>query len=131
MYVETDFLAALAKNEDWLQEPALRAIEEHDDLHTSILSYAELLVLLYERENDGYDVDVSRAIADLLELVPIEPAAHEQAVLAAGAFLDEYQLTPFDALHAGVVANGDVAVLSSEADYDVVGLERIPLVPDE
>ncbi|WP_129112850.1 type II toxin-antitoxin system VapC family toxin [Halegenticoccus tardaugens] len=127
MYVETDFLTALVKDEDWLREPALRALEERDDIHTSILAYAEVLVLFYNREEAEYEIDVPRAIANLLEIVPIVPEDHEDAVLAAAAFLDEYHMTPFDALHAGVVATGEGAVLSSEKDYDTVGLERTPL----
>ncbi|ELZ90468.1 PIN domain-containing protein [Haloferax sulfurifontis] len=130
MYVETDFLIALVKNEDWLRESALEALEERDDIHTSILAYAEVLVLFYDREQSEYDVDAPRAIANLLELVPITPKEHEDAVLAAAAFLGEYHLTPFDALHAGVIATSDEEVLSSEQDYDTVGLDRIPLEPD-
>ena len=130
MYVETDFLTALVKDDDWLREPALRALEERDDLRTSILAYAEVLVLLYDREQSESEIDAPRAITNLLELVPIEPEEHEDAVLAAAAFLDEYDMTPFDALHAGVAATGDEAVLSSEQDYDTVGLERTPLEPD-
>jgi len=130
VYVETDFLTALVKDDDWLREPALRALEERDDLRTSILAYAEVLVLLYDREQSESEIDAPRAITNLLELVPIEPEEHEDAVLAAAAFLDEYDMTPFDALHAGVAATGDEAVLSSEQDYDTVGLERTPLEPD-
>lgn len=130
MYVEIDFLTALVKEEDWLREPALRTLEERDDIHTSILAYAEVLVLFYNREAAEYEIDVPRAIANLLELVAIAPEEHEDAVLAAAAFLEEYHLTPFDALHAGVVATGEGTVLSSEKDYDTVGLERTPLEPD-
>lgn len=133
MYVETDFLTALVKDADWLRESALRALEERDDIHTSILAYAEILVLFYDREQAEYEIDAPRAIANLLELVPIQPDTHEDAVLAAAAFLEEYQLTPFDALHAGMAATGDGRVLSSEQDYETVGLTRLPLetYPDE
>lgn len=130
MYVETDFLTALVKNEDWLRESALEALQERDDVHTSILAYAEVLVLFYDREQSEYDIDAPRAIANLLELVPITPKEHEDAVLAAAAFLEEYHLTPFDALHAGVIATSGEEVLSSEQDYDTVGLDRTPLEPD-
>ena len=130
MYVETDFLIALVKDDDWLQDAAIRALEEHDDLHTSILSYAEVLVLLYDREAAEYGIDAPRAVTNLLELVPIVPEAHEDAVLAAAAFLDEYDLTPFDALHAGLITTGEERVLSTEQDYDTVGLDRVPLTPD-
>lgn len=127
MYVETDFLIALVKNQDWLRESALEPLEERDDIHTSILAYGEVLVLFYDREQTEYDIDVPRAIANLLELVPISPKEHEDAVLAAAAFLEENRLTPFDALHAGVIATSGAEVLSSEQDYDKVGLDRIPL----
>ncbi|ELZ92983.1 PilT protein domain-containing protein [Haloferax mucosum ATCC BAA-1512] len=130
MYVETDFLIALVKNEDWLRDSALEALQERDDIHTSILAYAEVLVLFYDREQSEYDIDAPRAIANLLELVPITPKEHEDAVLAAAAFLEEYRLTPFDALHAGVIATSGEEVLSSEQDYDTVGLDRTPLEPD-
>jgi predicted nucleic acid-binding protein len=127
MYVETDFLTALVKDDDWLKAAALRALDEHDDIHTSILSYAEVLVLFYDRDSAEYDIDVPRAVSNMLELVPIVPQAHEDAVLAAAAFIDEYDLTPFDALHAGLVTTGKGRVLSTEQDYDTVGLDRTPL----
>jgi len=130
VYVETDFLTALVKDDDWLQEAAVQALEERDDVHTSILAYAEVLVLFYDREASEYEINPTRAITNLLELVPIVPEHHEEAVLAAAAFLDEYELTPFDALHAGLVTTGDGQVLSSERDYDTVGLDRVPLDPD-
>ena len=129
MYVETDFLTALVKDDDWLQDAAIRALEERDDIHTSILAYAEVLVLFYDRETTEYEIDAPRAITNLLELVPIEPEEHEDAVLAAAAFLDEYELTPFDALHAGLIATGEGCVLSTEQDYDTVGLDRTAFGP--
>ena len=130
MYVETDFLIALVKDDDWLQDAAIRALEERDDIHTSILAYAEVLVLFYDRDDGKYEIDAPRAITNLLELVPIAPEAHEDAVLAAAAFLDEYDLTPFDALHAGLITTGEGRVLSTEQDYDTVGLDRTPLEPE-
>jgi len=130
VYVETDFLIALVKSDDWLQDAALAALDEREDLHTSLLAYAEVLVLFYDREAGADEVDAPRPITNLLELVPIEPAAHEDAVLAAAAFLDEYDLTPFDALHAGIVATSEERVLSTEQDYDTVGLDRVPLASE-
>lgn len=126
MYVEADLLVALVKDDDWLGEPAVRALDAYD-VHTSILAYAEVLVVFYDRDDATYDVDAPRAITNLLELVPIEPASHEEAVLAAAAFIEEYDLTPFDALHAGVVATSGERVLSTEEDYDAVGLDRVAL----
>lgn len=127
MYVESDFLVALVKRDDWLRDAAIEAIEERDDLHTSILAYAEVLVLFYSREESAYEIDAPRAITNLLELVPIVPDEHEEAVLAAAAFLDEYDMTPFDALHAGLVTVSGGRVLSTERDYDAIGIDRVPL----
>jgi predicted nucleic acid-binding protein len=131
VYVETDFLVALVRDDDWLHDAAVAALDEHadEDIHTSILSYAELLVLFYERDQAGYTIDAPRAIGNLLELVPVEPTSHEDALLAAATFIDDEDLTPFDALHAGLVAAGDGRVLSSETDYDAVGLDRTVLAP--
>jgi len=132
VYVETDVLVALAKDDDWLQDAAVQALDEYeDDVQTSILAYAELLVVLYDRDTEGYDVDVTRALTNLLELVPIVPGVHEDAVLAAAAFLEEEDLTPFDALHAGLAVAHDERVLSSERDYDAIDVDRVPLEDGE
>lgn len=127
MYVETDFLTALVKDDDWPQEAAIRALDERDDIHTSILTYAEVLVLFYDRETAEYEIDAPWAITNLLELVLTVSKRHEDAVLAAAAFLDEYELTPFDALHPRLVTTSEERVLSTEQDYDTVGLNRTPL----
>jgi hypothetical protein len=67
MDVETDFLEDIVRDDDWPQEPATEALATDDDRYTSILADAELLVLLYDREEAGYDVDVPRALTNLLE----------------------------------------------------------------
>ena len=69
MYVEPDFLTALVKDDDWLRDTAIHALKEHDDIHTSILAYGEVLVLFYDREAAEYEIDAPRALTNLLELV--------------------------------------------------------------
>lgn len=130
VYVETDLLGALIKDDEWLRESAITALEEHEEIYTSILSYAEVLVLFYDRDSAEYDIDVARAVTNLLELVPVTPAEHEEAILAAATFIEEDGLTSFDALHAGLVTAREERVLSTEQDYDTVSLARIPLAPD-
>lgn len=126
MYVETDFIVALAKDSDWLKENAEEALEDEDlELSTSILGYAEFLLLA-----DRYDVDRVKAVSNLLELVPVEPEEHSQAVLKAAKYQDEHGLTTFDALHAGLAETRNAGILSSEQDYDALDLERVPLEPD-
>jgi predicted nucleic acid-binding protein len=128
VYVETDFLVSLLKDEDWLQESAIETLAERS-VHTSILAYAEVLVLFYDREQASDSIDTPRAITNLLEVVPVVPEAHADAVLAAAAFLDEYDMTPFDALHAGVVTTGDGEICSTDGIFDEIGLDREPLEP--
>lgn len=130
MFVETDFLFALVNEDDWLHTEATAALETYDDIHTSILAYAELLVLLYDRQSAGFEIDVGRAITNLLEVVRISPTEHEDAVLAAADFIEEFDLTPFDALHAGMIVISGDQVLSTEQDYDALGLDRVSLEPE-
>lgn len=122
MYLETDFLLALSKDSDWLKARAEEVLEEEEEVATSILSYAELL-LLAER----YDIDRVRAVANLLEIVPALPEEHAQAILKAARYQEEHGMTTFDALHAGMVDTWDTEVVSSESDYDDLDIERLPL----
>ena len=96
-------------------------------VHTSLTAYTEFLVYWYDEDTGEYAVDAGTIVPNLLELVPVQPVEHEEALLAAAAFIDEYGTTPFDSVHAGIAhSNGDT-VLSTEQDYDTVGIERVPL----
>jgi len=128
MYVETDFLFALAKPDDWLQ-PEAEAALEREDVHTSLLAYAEFLVRAYE-PGEGFGFDVSGTAANLLELVPVRPEADEAALLAAVTYLDEYDVTPFDAIHAGIASTRGGQILASDAVFDELDVERHPLEPN-
>jgi len=127
MYVETDFLFALAKSDDWLQ-PEAEAALEREDVHTSLLAYAEFLVRTYE-PGEGFAFDVSGTVADLLELVPVRPDADEAALLAATVYLDEHDVTPFDAIHAGIATARGGRILASDAVFDELDVDRHPLEP--
>jgi len=126
MYVESDFLFALAKSDDWLGANA-RAALEAETVHTSMVAYTEFLVYWYDQDAGEYRLDAATVVPNLLEAVPVRPAEHEEALLVASAFLDEFDLTPFDAVHAGIAHMEGEDVLSSERDYDAVGLDRVPL----
>ena len=128
MYVETDFLFALAKSDDWLQ-PEAEAALECEDVHTSLLAYAEFLVRAYE-PGEGFRFDVSGTVANLLELVPVRPEADEAALLAATVYLDEHDVTPFDAIHAGIASSRGGEILASDAVFDELDVERHPLEPN-
>ena len=123
VYVETDVLGALAKDSDPLKENAEEVLRDEDiEVSTSILAYAEFL-LLAER----YDFDRVRAVSNLLDMVPVLPEEHSQAVLKAAKYQEEHGMTTFDALHAGLAETRDARILSSEGDYDALDIERVAL----
>jgi len=126
MYVESEFLFALAKPSDWLKADAEAALAEYD-VHTSLMTYTEFLVYFYDPEEAEYMLPVTALIPNLLELVPVHSEADEQALLTATAFIDEYGLTPTDAVHAGIAQARGEPVLSTDTAYDAVGIDRVPL----
>lgn len=124
VYVETDFLLALAKDSDWLLESAEEALTEYE-IETSAFSYLEL-ILARER----YEFDYVPLTANLLELVPVRAEEEKQVVLKAVNYYDE-GMTPFDAFHAATTETRGMDVLSSERDYEDIDVSRIKLEPTD
>jgi predicted nucleic acid-binding protein len=122
VYVETDFLLALAKDSDWLQQSAEEALDEYD-VETSAFSYLELL---FARER--YEFEYVPLVANLLELVPVRDEEARQIVLKAVNYYDE-GMTSFDAFHAATAETRTLNVLSSEKDYEAIEVERVLLEP--
>ena len=120
VYVETDFLLALAKDSDWLRGPAEEALNEYE-VETSPVSYLELLLA-----RERYEFDYVTLVANLLELVPVQDQEEKQIVLKAVNYYDE-GMTPFDAFHAATTETRGMAVLSSEKDYADIEVARVPL----
>lgn len=124
VYVESDFLVALAKGPDWLQAEAENALAEHD-VETSAFAYLEILLA-----RERYEFDYVPLIANLLELVPVRDTEEHQIVLKAVNYYAD-GMTPFDAFHAATAETRERAVLSSEQDYDTINVERLPLEPTD
>ncbi|AFZ74677.1 PIN domain-containing protein [Natronobacterium gregoryi] len=122
VYVETDFLLALVKDSDWLQQSAEEALDEYD-VETSAVSYLELLLA-----RERYEFDYVPLVANLLELVPVRDEEERQIVLKAVNYYDE-GMTAFDAFHAATAETRTLDVLSSEKDYEDIEVERVPLEP--
>ena len=122
VYVETDFLLALAKDTDWIQESAEAALDEYE-VETSAFSYLELLLA-----RERYKFEYRPLVANLLELVPVRDEEEKQVVLKAVNYYEE-GMTPFDAFHAATAETRGMDVLSSENDYDGIEIERAPLEP--
>jgi len=126
VYVESDLLFALAKPSDWLKADA-KAVVDAEEVYTSITAYTEYLQYFYDPDAAEYTVPVSEVIPNMLEMVPVHPTEHEQALLAAVAFINDHNLTPADAVHAGIAHVEGETIISTEQDYDLVGVERIDL----
>ena len=124
VYVETDFLLALAKDSDWLQQSAEEALEEYD-VETSAFSYLELLLA-----RERYEFEYVPLVANLLELVPVRDEKERQIVLKAVNYYEE-GMTAFDAFHAATAETRTLNVLSSEKDYEDIEVERVPLEPTD
>lgn len=124
VYVETDFLLALAKDSDWLQGSAEDALNEYE-VETSAFTYLELLLA-----RERYEFDYVPLVANLLELVPVRDEEEKQIVLKAVNYYAE-GMTSFDAFHAATAETRGVDVLSSEQDYEDIEVDRVPLEPDD
>ena len=109
MYVETDFLLALLKDEDWLQESAKQVYEENkDELWTRDYTMIELMLVSYRE-----DKNVLKTVAGACKLIEIKG---DQALMKkAASYVTENDFTPLDAIHL-VSSEGD-KILSTEEDY--------------
>jgi predicted nucleic acid-binding protein len=118
MYVETDFVLALIKDDDWLSERAEEIYRENrEDLWTSEYTLLELMLVAYRE-----DRNVLRIVSETMDLLEVkgDPGRMESAAV----YVEEEGLTPFDAVHlAG--SNGD-KIVSSDKRYDEFA-ERLPL----
>jgi predicted nucleic acid-binding protein len=122
VFVETDFLLALAKDDDWLQERAEDVLDEREVV-TSPFAYLEVLIVL-----ERHQFDYVRLFANLLDIVPVGNETEQQVVLKAVAYVED-GMTPFDAFHAATAETRGLSVLSSDRAYDDVDPERLPLEP--
>lgn len=122
LYVETDFILALMKEDDWLRERAEVVYEERgDDLWTARDTLVELMMVAYR---EGWNVE--RVVADTTAL--LEVRGDTDSVLAAASHVQEHGFTPFDALH--LVNAAGAPIVSSDDSYDEFS-ERIPLEPPD
>lgn len=122
LYVETDFILALIKPDDWLRRRAEAIYETHgEDLWTARDTLIELMMVAYR---EGWNVE--RVVADANALLRV--TGDTDSVLAAASHVAENGFTPFDALH--LVNSRGSPIVSSDATYDGFS-ERISLAPDD
>lgn len=110
LYVEADFLLALIKSDDWLQDRAEAIFEEYgSDLFTNRDTLVELMMVAYRE-----DWHVERVVANAKALIEVQ--GDVESVLAAASFVSEHGMTPYDALH--LVHSGSSPIVSSDKAYD-------------
>jgi predicted nucleic acid-binding protein len=108
--VDTDFLLALIRDEDWLGEAAETVYRDHrSGLWTSRFTLVELLLVAYREDRNA-----ERVIANATELVTVR--GDVDTVVAAATYVEHHGLTPFDAVHL-VESAGDT-IVSSDETYD-------------
>lgn len=108
MYVETDFLLALIKDDDWLGEAAEGCIIDLESW-TSPFALIKLLLVAY-RES----LDAERVVANAAELVPVR--GDMAWIMAAATYVSDHGFTPFDALH--LVESKGATIVSSDDTYE-------------
>jgi len=117
IYADTDFFVALIKEDDWLQERAKELLEKHrGEIRTSLPTFIELFLL-----SEDYEWDRDRMVANVLELV--ETDFDENIPFQASEYMSG-GLNVFDAFQA---ACSDRTIISSDKEFDGIGLERVEL----
>ena len=118
LYVETDFILALIKDDDWLRERAQAIYDAHrDELWTARDTLIEVMMVTYR---EGWNVE--RVVSSTNAL--LEVTGDTESVLAAASHVQENGFTPFDALH--LVHASDSPIVSSDSSYDGFA-DRVPL----
>lgn len=123
IYADTDFFIALVKDDDWLQERAATiAIENDGQIYTSRATLLELLMI-----SDRFEFDRMAALSYALEIAEI--SEDETVLFQAADYMEQYDLTAFDAYHVAY-ADGD-PIVSSDKAFDDITDERISIERDE
>lgn len=118
MYVETDFILALLKDDDWLQQAAEEVYESNrEELETSKYTLIELMILSYR---EGWNP--LKIVSNASKLVEVNRETDD--IKAAASHMEDKEMTPFDALH--LVSSDDEKILSSDKKYDEY-TERVAL----
>lgn len=110
MYVETDFLLALLKDEDWLKQSAESFYRENkEELWTSEFTLLELMLVAYREDRNALKI-----VSETMELIEVH--GNKEDMESAAVYVQEEGMTPFDALH--LVKSGEEKIVSSDKEYD-------------
>ncbi len=111
------------KKSDWLKEPATRLLAKYgNQLWTSPATLIELLLVAEE-----YSLDPERLVIDTLEIAQLRGGG-PKVFLTTAAYVKQKGAGVFDSLHAAFCGK-ESKIISSDAVFDRLGLDRIPLEP--
>ena len=120
MFADTDFLLALVKESDWLKRSAESILEKHKgSIKTSVSVMIELAIVCKRLR-----LNVVDTFASVFELVEINEEMYKLCLNAA-LYVEKDTLNVFDAFHAAYC--GSDTIISSDAVYDRLGMERVKL----
>lgn len=120
MFADTDFLLALVKESDWLKGKAEKVLSVHrGDITTSASVMMELAIVCRR-----LGTNVMHVFSQIFGLINVDETTRT-ICLRAAVFMEKYGLNVFDAFHAAYC--GSDAIISSDAVYDRLGIERIKL----
>ena len=120
MFADTDFLLALVKESDWLKRSAESILEKHKGIINTSVSVMIELAIVCKRLR----LNVVDTFASVFELVEINEEMYKLCLNAA-LYVEKDTLNVFDAFHAAY-CGGDT-IISSDAVYDRLGMERVKL----
>ena len=120
MFADTDFLLALIKNSDWLKKNAVKILKGHEgEIETSISVMIELAHI-----GKRLKINILNTFTHIFEIIRVNEETYS-ICLRAAVYIEKYDLTVFDAFHAAYC--GSSKIISSDAAYDKLGIERIRL----
>ena len=120
IYADTDFFAALLKDDDWLKDRARTLYQKYKgQIWTSPITLIELLLLA-----DEFKLDPERLLVDAVSIAKLR-GGDPHVFLLAAHHMKEKKSRAFDSLHAAFC--GDDRIISSDKVFDKLGLRRIRL----
>lgn len=113
MYLDTDVLLALLKEDDWLQADIDSA--SFDSPKTSIITAVEIQLVMFDSWSRSELATVYEAISDLnIDILPLTVEAFQ----TGAELLPEYSsLNVFDSIHVGHACVLDEPLISTDTLY--------------
>ena len=120
MFADTDFLLALVKESDWLKEKAEEILSLNKEHITTSISVMLEVAIICRR----LGISITPTFSQICGLIGVDEFTRT-ICLKAAMLMERYELNIFDAFHAAY-CGGD-AIISSDAVYDRLGIERVKL----